>query len=94
MRVDIHVHTGKYSGCAVDTPETMVEGAIAAGLDGIVLSEHDLVWPSTLLADLQLRYPQIRLFSGAEMTTLEGEHVLALGLDSFGGQPGHGPECN
>ena len=85
MRVDVHVHTGKYSGCAVDTPEAMVEAAIAAKLDGIVLTEHDLFWPNLPLTQLQQLYPQIKLFTGAEMTTLEGEHILALGLESFEG---------
>lgn len=81
MRVDIHVHTGKYSGCAVSTPEKMVESAIASGLDGIVLTEHDLFWPSRQLDELQRKYPRIKLFSGVEMTSLEGEHILVMGIE-------------
>ncbi len=79
MRIDIHVHSSRYSPCSWQSPEEMVEAALAANLDGIVFTEHDRPWARRELADLQQQFPTIRLFTGAEMTTAEGEHVLVYG---------------
>lgn len=79
MRLDIHVHTSRYSECGRSTPEEMVERAIAEGLGGLVFTEHNLFWPAEELAALQARYPQIILLRGAEFTTAEGEDLLVYG---------------
>lgn len=83
MRIDIHVHTGRYSGCAVGSPQEMAQAALAKGLQGIVLAEHDLAWPQGELANLAKEFPGLRLFRGAEMTVAEGEHLLVLGVRTF-----------
>ncbi len=79
MRIDIHVHTSRYSECGRSTPEEMVERAIAEGLEALVLTEHNVFWPAEELASLQARYPQIVLLRGAEFTTAEGEDLLVYG---------------
>ncbi len=79
MRIDIHVHSSRYSPCSWQPPEEMIQAAVTAGLDGIVFTEHDLRWPQQELDRLQQVAPGLKLFSGAEMTTAEGEHVLVYG---------------
>ena len=66
MLIDLHMHTSRYSNCGKATPEEMAEAAIAAGLDAIVLTEHDRVWPMAEARALNRRYPQIRVFRGVE----------------------------
>lgn len=83
MRVDIHVHTGRYSGCAVGSPQEMAQAALAKGLEGIVLAEHDMAWPQGELANLAKEFPGLRFFRGAEMTVAQGEHLLVLGVSTF-----------
>ena len=82
MRIDIHVHTSRYSECGRSTPEEMVERAIAEGLEALVFTEHNLFWPAQELAALQRRYPQILLLRGAEFTSAEGEDFLVYGAIS------------
>jgi predicted metal-dependent phosphoesterase TrpH len=80
LRVDIHVHTNKYSDCGVSSPAEMVQAAMACGLDAIVLTEHDYMWGPEELADLQARFPGIKLFSGIEVSIDISEHVLIIGV--------------
>lgn len=82
MRIDIHVHTSRYSECGRSAPDEMVERAIAEGLDALVFTEHNLFWPAKELAALQRRYPQILLLRGAEFTSAEGEDFLVYGVIS------------
>ncbi|MTI94540.1 MAG: PHP domain-containing protein [Firmicutes bacterium] len=80
MRVDLHVHTSKYSDCGKATPEAMVESAIDAGLDAIVLAEHNYLWSREELAELQRCYPTIRIFGGIEVSISWEEHIVVLGV--------------
>ncbi|MGI6365114.1 MAG: PHP domain-containing protein [Bacillota bacterium] len=80
MKVDIHVHTNKYSNCGVSSPEEMVQAAMACGLDAIVLTEHDYMWGPEELADLQARFPGIKLFSGIEVSIDSAEHIVVIGV--------------
>ena len=79
MRVDVHVHTNKHSGCAVSSPEEMVRAAIAAGLDAIVLTEHDYMWEKDELGRLQKGFPEIMIFSGIEVSLDPAEHMVVIG---------------
>ncbi|MBC7316712.1 MAG: PHP domain-containing protein, partial [Chloroflexi bacterium] len=79
MRIDIHVHTTRYSDCGRSSPEEMIERAITEGLEALVFTEHNVFWPAEELAALQARYPQILLLRGAEFTTAEGEDLLVYG---------------
>lgn len=79
MRIDLHVHTSRYSPCGRSTPEEMVERAIAEGLEALVFTEHGYFWPKEALAALQARYPGILLLRGAEFTSWEGEDFLVYG---------------
>lgn len=71
----------------------MVERAIAVGLDALVLTEHNIVWPQDELAPLQDRYPEIKLLRGIEVTSAEGDDFLVYGVTESGvfsgGMPAH-----
>lgn len=80
MLVDLHTHTCRYSACSRFTPATMVKAAIAAGLDGMVLTEHDRIWGAEETEKLQQEFPQIRIFRGIEVTSDTGDHFLVYGV--------------
>jgi predicted metal-dependent phosphoesterase TrpH len=79
MLIDLHVHTPRYSSCARSAPEEMVARAQEVGLDGLVITEHHVVWPADELAALQARFPAVRLFRGVEITTDTGDDFLIYG---------------
>lgn len=78
MKVEIHCHTRRYSICATAKAEEMLEGLIRAGYEAVYLTEHDSVWPAEDLADLQARFPAIRVFPGVELSR-GGCHIVVLG---------------
>lgn len=78
MKVELHLHTSRYSLCAVHAPEQMIERMIATGYQAVYITEHDAIWPEHELRDLQSSFPQIRIFPGIEKT-LGSHHVLILG---------------
>lgn len=80
MKVDLHMHTKERSGCAVHYAEEMIGAAQAAGLDGIAISDHDRLVSRGEMKRLRERHAPFRLFTGIEVSTVEGEHVLVLGL--------------
>jgi len=80
MRVDLHVHTSRYSECGKSTPEEMLQRALEEGLDGLVLTEHNVIWPLEAFRVLQAQFPMLHLFRGVEMTVDSGDHYLVYGL--------------
>ncbi|WP_028314596.1 PHP-associated domain-containing protein [Desulfatibacillum aliphaticivorans] len=45
MEFDLHIHTNRFSGCSNIDPGEVIARALAAGLDGIALTEHGIRWP-------------------------------------------------
>ncbi|MGI6375792.1 MAG: PHP domain-containing protein [Anaerolineae bacterium] len=80
MRIDLHVHTSRYSSCGHATPEEMAQAALDHGLDGIVLTEHNVTWPLDELAELRAAFPALTILSGIELTSDRGDDYLVLGL--------------
>lgn len=80
MLLDLHAHTSRYSPCGHSTPEEMVARAAEIGLQGIVFSEHNLLWPADELAELQAVYPFVRLYRGIEITSSGGDDYLVYGI--------------
>jgi hypothetical protein len=80
MLIDLHVHTDRYSTCGRSSPEAMIERAAEIGLDALVFTEHNLHWPGHELAALQARYPGVRLYTGTELTSADGDDFLVYGL--------------
>jgi len=42
--MDIHTHTAAYSPCSMTDPVEHIRRAVAVGLDGICITEHDRPW--------------------------------------------------
>ncbi|MFM7316924.1 MAG: PHP-associated domain-containing protein [bacterium] len=85
-RLDIHLHTCVFSPDSVITPEQMIEDALAAGLTGLAITEHDTLWPADELARLALLpgAERLTILSGVEISAFEG-HFLCFGLESIEG---------
>ena len=82
MRFDHHLHTAKHSPDSSIDPWELIEHAREIGLDGVVITEHDYQWEADELAELAVRAAPLRVFSGVEVSTLEG-HFLVYGLPSL-----------
>ncbi len=78
---DHHVHTSRHSPDSVIDPYELIERAKAAGLSGVVITEHDHQWESEELAELSAfgASRDTKVFSGAEISAREG-HFLVYGL--------------
>ena len=79
MRIDMHVHTNRYSACSTIEPEELIEEARRIGLDGLCLTEHDTLWPPDEIEELG-RDSGLRIFQATEITTDHG-HVLVFGCN-------------
>ncbi len=78
-RIDHHVHTTRYSPDSDIEPHELIEAAIAAGLDGVVITEHDAQWEPDELAELAREADGLVVLSGVEVSAREG-HFLVYGL--------------
>lgn len=78
MQYDLHVHTSRYSECALSSPEAMCRTAIKQGLKGIALTEHDVWWPVGEYEDLRRRFPELTIFHGVEYAVPEGHFLVFL----------------
>lgn len=80
MRIDLHVHTRERSPCADASTEEVIRAAIASGLEGMVITDHDRLVPPERLRMLNAKYGPFRVFGGVEIT-LDREHALVLGVE-------------
>ncbi len=81
LKFDIHLHTSVYSPCSLMEPEELIESAISAGLNGIVITEHHYQWAEKEIDALKKRVfvNGLSIFSGAEITSDAGD-ILVFGL--------------
>jgi predicted metal-dependent phosphoesterase TrpH len=89
-KIDHHVHTSRHSPDSVIDPEVLVDRASLAGLDAVVITEHDYQWQADELAALneKARAKGLVVLSGVEVSAREG-HFLVYGLpDLEGVEPG------
>ena len=79
LLIDLHCHTKVLSPCSALTPEALVRAAMARGLDGVCITEHDALWPTGEIARVadEMAFLVLR---GMEVTTEVG-HVLVFGLE-------------
>jgi predicted metal-dependent phosphoesterase TrpH len=73
LKVDLHTHT-TFSKDGGQTPETLVETAIAHGFDAIAVTDHNTV-EGSLRAERHAR-GRIIIFPGQEVVTDRGEIVV------------------
>ncbi|MDX2036048.1 MAG: PHP-associated domain-containing protein [Isosphaeraceae bacterium] len=79
MKIDHHLHTSRHSPDSVIEPHQLIRSARDAGLDGVVITEHDYQWREDELADLQESAGDLLVLAGAEISAIEG-HMLVYGL--------------
>lgn len=79
MKIDMHVHTERHSGCAAMSPEAMAQAAIRRGLDAVVITEHDYLWSEDEVRELQAQFPALKILRGIEVSVEEG-HALVYGV--------------
>ncbi|MDE2744913.1 MAG: PHP domain-containing protein [Chloroflexota bacterium] len=78
MLIDMHTHTSVFSTDSNLLPHEALERAAERGLDGVMLTEHDVVWPADRTARLAEQVG-ILVLPGVEVTTELG-HILVYGL--------------
>jgi hypothetical protein len=80
MKVELHLHTSRYSFCAVDRPQAMLDRLCRLDYDAVFLTEHDALWSRAQLDELQGLFPRLKIFPGLEKS-VAGHHLLILGAD-------------
>lgn len=83
MKFDLHMHTRRYSHDAQSDPFDLVKAAQAAGLDGIVITEHDYLWPEAELEELRAAAPGLVVLAGVEVTGRGGDMLCYGVTDPF-----------
>ena len=81
MLIDLHTHTKPRSWDSFLTPDEMVDRAKEAGLDAMVLAEHDWAWEQEEVDDLARRH-DFTVIRAMEINTEDG-HILVFGLHEY-----------
>ena len=79
MRIDLHIHTAPRSACSHLGLTELLETAHNRKLDGICLTEHQVVWEHEDAQKLATE-GHIKVFRGNEFTTNQGD-ILVFGFD-------------
>jgi predicted metal-dependent phosphoesterase TrpH len=79
MRIDLHIHTLPRSPCSQLELAELLQEANRLKLDGICLTEHQVVWTPEETAKLA-EDGGIKVFRGNEFTTNQGD-ILVFGFD-------------
>ncbi len=79
MKIDLHLHTHPRSQCSYIDPAELVAEAKKIGLDGICLTEHQVLWDEETIKEL-IGDSDLKIFRGNEITTAQGD-VLVFGLE-------------
>ena len=79
MRIDLHIHTSHLSACSHLGLSELTEAANHHKLDGICLTEHQVVWPAEEAAKLAGQ-GEFKVFRGNEFTTNQGD-ILVFGFE-------------
>jgi predicted metal-dependent phosphoesterase TrpH len=79
MKFDLHIHTARHSPDSETDPFDLLRAALDAGLDGIVITEHDRMWTEAELDELRAAAPRLVILAGVEVTGTGGD-VLCYGI--------------
>ena len=75
MQIDLHIHTSPLSACSYIDPHALVHEARRRQLDGICLTEHQVLWEPAEVDGLA-REGGIKIFRGNEFTTNQGDFLV------------------
>jgi predicted metal-dependent phosphoesterase TrpH len=64
------------------SPEALCEIALQRGLNALAITEHHHQWSEGEIAELQARYPSLKLYAGVEISCADGHDYVVLGLDA------------
>ena len=78
MKIDLHIHTAPLSACSYIDPSELILAAQRLKLDGICLTEHQVVWDRDDVDRLG-QDTGVRIFRGNEFTTNQGD-ILVFGF--------------
>jgi predicted metal-dependent phosphoesterase TrpH len=81
MLIDLHTHTYPASYDSYVSADDMIEWAKKTGLDGICLSEHDVLWDPSEVLELGKRH-EFLVLPAIEVTTEHG-HMLCYGITDY-----------
>ncbi len=81
MLIDLHAHTRPLSWDSDLTADELIERSRAAGLDGVVLCDHDFCWDPEEVRELARRHDFLVL-PGVEINTEDG-HMLVYGVNEY-----------
>lgn len=83
--LDLHVHTRRGSECAeLMDPSALPAAMDAYGLDGVVITEHNMLWPWAEIAQLNHGLTGRRVYGGVEVSS-STHHYVVIGLHSLDG---------
>ena len=82
MKVEIHAHTDRHSGCSRIPPRELVAMAEASGYDAVFVTDHGKVWLPHELEVLNSLSDRVGVFPGIEISLAEGQDILVLGADN------------
>jgi predicted metal-dependent phosphoesterase TrpH len=83
MKFDLHMHTSRHSPDSFIAPLELVRRAAEVGLDGVVITEHDYLWPEEELRELCEAAPGLVVLSGVEVTGRDGDLLVYGVTDPF-----------
>ena len=75
MRIDLHIHTSPRSACSYIDPLDLIQEARRLELDGICLTEHQVLWDADDV-DKLAGEGGIKIFRGNEFTTNQGDMLV------------------
>lgn len=82
--LDMHIHTTAGASDSGLSPEDLAEEAVARGLTGLNITEHDRLWDGFKLAEYRERHSALFINNGMEVSTDMG-HMIVVGLTQYVG---------
>lgn len=81
MKIELHLHTSRYSVCAINSPQEIMQGLVETGYDAVFITEHNSIWSDAELAELRAEFPKLLIFPGMELTNVDcpAGDILVLG---------------
>ncbi|MCL5036442.1 MAG: PHP domain-containing protein [Chloroflexi bacterium] len=83
MKIDTHAHTSQFSPCSLLPAPDLIIQTYEAGLDGLVITEHNCQWKGSQLDEIKsaLRLPEKFLLAAGQEIDSDAGHILVYGCD-------------